>query len=131
MKRISVIIPVYNVISLHKPVSNIFDKYIESSILVLTSRCETFGLVLPEAMSCGLPVVSFSGYGPSEIITDGKDGFLIPNYDTDKFAEKLSLLMDDEDLRSEMGNAAIESSQKYDAEHIIPQWMKLFESLKK
>lgn len=66
--------------SVDKDTTNIFDKYRESSILVLTSLYELFGLVLPEAMSCGLPVVAFDcPYGPANIITDGEDGYIIKN----------------------------------------------------
>lgn len=106
--------------------------YQESAILVLTSVYEPFGLVMPEAMSCGIPVVAFNcPYGPSEIITDGVDGFLIPPFDVEFFAERLSDLMADEALRKQMGQKAGVSSQRYSCERIIPQWTTLFEQLKR
>ncbi len=118
-------------IFVHEPTKHIFKEYIKSSILVLTSLYEPFGLVLPEAMSCGLPVVSFDcPYGPADIITDSVDGFLIPNRNIDEFADKLCLLMSDEQLRKKMGNAGIKSSQRYRDSLIMPKWDNLFKMLK-
>lgn len=119
-------------ISIHEPTSQIFDKYLESSMLLLTSLYEPFGLVLPEAMSCGLPVVSFDcPYGPADIITNGVDGFLIRNRNIEEFAEKVCLLIENQELRVKMGKAGIVSSQKYATHHIMPQWKQLFEQYKK
>ena len=117
-------------ISIHEPTSQIFDKYMESSMLLLTSIYEPFGLVLPEAMSCGLPVVAFDcPYGPAEIIADGHDGFLIKNRDINKFAEKVCSLIESPELRKTMGQAGVQSVQRYDASRIMPMWKDLFEHL--
>jgi glycosyltransferase involved in cell wall biosynthesis len=117
-------------IQVQEPTSDIMNKYKDNSLLVMTSAYEPFGLVLPEAMSCGIPVVAFDcPYGPSDIITDGEDGFLIPNRDIQLFAEKVCLLMDSPDLRKKMGKAGIASSQRYEAKLIMPQWKELFEKL--
>ena len=117
-------------IQVQEPTSDIMNKYKDNSLLVMTSAYEPFGLVLPEAMSCGIPVVAFDcPYGPSDIITDGEDGFLIPNRDIQLFAEKVCLLMDNPDLRKKMGKAGIASSQRYEAKLIMPQWKELFEKL--
>ena len=117
-------------IRVFKPVVNIMEKYSDSSILLLTSLFEPFGLVLPEAMSCGLPVVSFDcPYGPADIITDGVDGFLINNRDVQAFADRVCQLIEDKELRVRMGQAAIKSSQRYRADVIMPKWKELFESL--
>ena len=87
-------------IHVYEPSADIMNKYKENSILLLTSLYEPFGLVLPEAMSCGLPVIAFDcPYGPSDIITDGVDGFLIKNRDIDEFANKVCLLIENEELR--------------------------------
>lgn len=117
-------------ISVHSPVSDIFSCYCASSILLLTSRWEPFGLVIPEAMSCGLPVVSFEGDGPNSIITDGEDGFLIKNHDIGDFAKHVCQLIENQELRRRMGQTAIQSAQRYSAEKIMPMWKDLFESLK-
>lgn len=114
----------------HAQTIDALDKYRESSILVLTSVYEPFGLVMPEAMSCGIPVVAFDcPYGPSEIITDGKDGFLVDCYDVEAFADKLCLLIENESLRKQMGQNAILSSQRFTKDKIIPQWINLFDGI--
>ena len=119
-------------ISIHEPTSQIFDKYLESSMLLLTSLYEPFGLVLPEAMSCGLPVVAFDcPYGPADIITDGQDGFLIKNRDVNAFADRVCMLIEDETLRKRMGQAGVLSAQRYDASIIMPKWKDFFEHLAK
>lgn len=118
-------------IEINKPVSNIFEKYCENSILIMTSIFEPFGLVLPEAMSCGLPVVAFDcPYGPCDIIQDGVDGFVIPNRDINAFAERVCLLMDDYSLRVKMGKEGIKSSSRYQDIKIMPKWIQLFQSLR-
>ena len=117
-------------IVMHETTSDIFNKYKENSMLLLTSRFEPFGLVMPEAMSCGLPVVSFDcPYGPAEIITDGVDGFLIKNRDIHTFADKVCQLIENPPLRKEMGKQAIISSQRFSPEKIMPMWKQLFEEL--
>ena len=117
-------------IHIHQSDHHIFDRYMESSIFVLTSLYEPFGLVMPEAMSCGLPVVSFDcPTGPADIITDGVDGYLIQKRDIQLFAEKLCLLIESPDLRKKMGAAAIVSSQRFSAEKIMSKWENLFEEL--
>ena len=96
----------------------------------MTSRYEPFGLVLPEAMSCGLPVIAFNcPYGPADIITDGQDGFLVKNRDINAFAEKVCLLIENPELRKTMGQAGIYSSKRYDVSSIMPMWKELFKQL--
>ena len=115
-------------IHVYPPNSDIMEKYFENSILLLTSLYEPFGLVLPEAMSCGLPVVAFDcPYGPAEIITDGVDGFLIKDRDIEAFADKVCQLIEDEALRKKMGKAGILSSKRFSADIIMPQWKAMLE----
>ena len=113
------------------PVADIFSKYRESSMLVLTSRWEPFGLVIPEAMSCGLPVVSFEGDGPNCIITDGVDGFIVKDRDIKIFADRVCQLIEHPELRQRMGRSAVQSVLRYTAERILPMWKELFESFRK
>ena len=115
-------------IVVHSPTSNIFTCYCESSILLLTSYWEPFGLVIPEAMSCGLPIVSFEGDGPCEIINNGVDGFIIKDRNIDEFAEKVCELIENVELRQKMGKNAIQKAQRYSADRIVPMWKKLFDS---
>jgi len=117
-------------IIIHPPTNRIFDCYRESDLLILTSEYEPFGLVIPEAMSCGLPVVSYrSPYGPETIITDEQDGYLVPLGNREAFIDRLSLLMGNVKMRQEMGHRAIISSQRFSADIIMPKWKNLIEEL--
>ena len=119
-------------IYIHEPTHDIFDKYLEHSMLLLTSCYEPFGLVLPEAMSCGLPVISFDcPYGPADIISDGVDGFLIKNRNINDYVEKICFLIENENIRIKMGQEGILSSQRFKASNIMPQWIQLFNQLSK
>ena len=116
----------------HKPTSHVFVCYSNSSILMSTSLFEPFGLVIAEAMSCGLPVVAFDcPYGPSALISEGVNGFLIPFDNMHFFAEKLSLLIEDTSLRKQMGQAALDSSDRFNADLVMSQWLALFDELSK
>lgn len=114
---------------LHPYESDISSIYQQSSIFAFSSRYEGFGLVLTEAMHCGLPCVSFDcPCGPKDIITDGEDGFLV--HTSEEFAQKLSCLMDDEDLRQRMGKQARKASFRYTTDQIMKKWEDLFNNSK-
>ena len=115
---------------LNSSVVDVEDEYMKSSILVQPSRTEGFGLVIVEAMSCGLPVVSFDcENGPRSVITNGEDGFLIPPFDVEMFANSLMRLMSDDDLRKSMGEKGKQNSQRYDIDIVGQQWKQLFDEL--
>lgn len=114
----------------HSPVKNIQEKYLASSIMVLPSRSEGFGMVLIEAMECGLPCVSFDcPSGPGDIIADGEDGFLVENGNINQLAEKLMVLIEDENLRKQMGTKAKQNVQRYSVQSVVKQWDELFKSI--
>ena len=98
-------------------------KLAEAALFVLSSRFEGFGMVIVEAMSKGLPVVSFDcPRGPSEIIDDGRDGVLVPDGDVDALAEALVGLTGDENRRRELGAAALQKAAAYDLPAIGARW---------
>lgn len=109
---------------------NIMQEYQHSSVFVLSSYTEGFGMVLVEAASVGVPVVSFDcPSGPRNIIHDGQTGFLVEDGNIKKFADKLLMLMDDVNLRREMGRRAYEDSRQYLPEVVMKQWTELFEEM--
>ncbi|MEC4050883.1 glycosyltransferase family 4 protein [Flavobacterium sp. SUN046] len=114
-----------------EPEKDIEKKYLESSIYVMSSRFEGFGMVLIEAMACGVPCVSYDcPCGPSDIIEDEIDGFLVTNGNIEEFAEKVSYLIENEECRKEFGNKAKENVKRYLPEHILQKWDLLFKTLK-
>lgn len=115
---------------IHPSTENIAEEYINSSIYVMSSISEGFGLVLAEAMSFGIPCISFNcPYGPAEVIKNGEDGFLVDNGDYEKLADKMCLLIEDEEQRKIMGCNARKNIQRYSPNIIMKKWEDLFESL--
>ena len=111
---------------------NIYEEYETSSIFVLSSRYEGFALVLIEAMSCGVPCISFDcPNGPAELITHGEDGLLVPLGDIEKLAESIEWMITHEEERLRMSNNARQKARQYTAEVIMPQWVELFEKVAK
>lgn len=120
----------YNSVELLPITSNIQKEMMDSSVYALTSRYEGLPLVLIEAMACGLPVIAFAcKCGPRDVIKDGEDGFLIGFKNKKTFAEKLSLLIENEELRIRMGKAARNNIQRFDSKIIMPKWESLFKRL--
>ncbi len=112
---------------LEHSVNNITDKYSESSIFVLSSRYEGFGMVIIEAMACGVPPVAFAcPCGPKDIIHDGVDGLLAENGNIRQLAEKINYLIEHEDERKRMGRIARQNVQQFKMENIGKQWETLF-----
>lgn len=115
---------------MHEPTIHIMEKYTESSICVLSSRYEGFTLVIMEAMSCGVPCVSFdTPFGPRNIITDGEDGILVDYLNTKALADSICKVIEDENLRKRLGMNAKRNIQRFSQETIMQQWQNLFHSL--
>ena len=111
--------------------NNIQEHYLSASIFAMPSTYEGFGLVLVEAETCGLPVVSYAcPCGPKDIIRHGEDGFLVNPGDKKAFAQHLRQLIESEELRQAMGRAARANSERFALDVIMKQWEQLFEELR-
>ena len=102
----------------------------EGSLFVLSSRNEGFPMVLLEAMSVGLPVVSFDcRNGPADLITHGVDGLLVPQGDVPGLAMAMCSLIEDPSWRRTMGSAALATAATFDLAHLSHRWDRLFTEL--
>lgn len=119
-----------DVVIMNNPIDHIMEEYLKSSIYVMSSVFEGFAMVLLEAMSCGLPCVSFDcPYGPRNVITDGEDGFLVEYLNSHALADNICKLIENEELRKRMGRQGRHNVLRFSRETIMPQWEKLFKSL--
>ena len=117
-------------ISLLSSTELIAEEYLNSSIYLMTSRTEGLPMVLLEAQACGLPIVSFDcETGPSDIVIDNENGYLIDCFDIDKMVQKISKLCSDADLRVKFGKNALENVKKFRPELVNPAWDVLFEQM--
>lgn len=117
-------------IHLKFPTAHIEEEYRQASLLVMTSRYEGLPMVLLEAQSWGLPVVSFAcKCGPGDIIADGRNGFLVAEGNLPMLADRVLRLMEDEKLRRWMGMNAYVRSEFYSEERVMKCWTDLFEEL--
>jgi len=94
--------------------NNVYKYYEKADLLLQTSKYEGFGMTIIEAMSCGVPVVSFHNYGPDEIIRNGTDGFLINKYDIDEFSKKIINILNNKKLWKRMSYAAKKRSKDFE-----------------
>jgi glycosyltransferase involved in cell wall biosynthesis len=118
-------------VSFYGNFDEIIDKYVEGSIYIMTSHYEGFGMVLIEAMAFGLPVIAYDcPVGPGDVISNNVDGYLIENGNKKHFVEKLTALIENQDLRKQLGKNGQKSVLRFDLEIIMNQWNELFISLK-
>ena len=114
----------------HEPTVAIEEAYAKASIYLMTSRHEGFGMVLLEAMACGLPCVAFDcPTGPAELIQNDCNGYLIQPFDLDAYAEKVISLIKDSELRRKFGENGQKNVQKYQLSVIMEKWHQLFSNL--
>jgi len=119
-------------IIMNPPTDNIMEEYLKSSICVVSSVFEGFSMVLIEAMACGLPCVSFDcPHGPRAIIKDGEDGYLIEYLNVQALADGICKLIEDKELRKEMGRKGRLNVLRFSRDTVMQQWVNLFESLTK
>lgn len=115
---------------INKPTNAIGKEYANSSLIVMTSNYEGFGMVLVEAMACGVPAIAFDcKCGPSDIIDNGKNGLLVKEGDIAGLAEAIMKLMGDEQLRKRMSVNARSVVETYSEETVMNKWISLFTSL--
>lgn len=120
-----------NFVFIKSAVENFQKTLLDYSLYIMTSHTECFPMVLLEALSIGLPIVSFDcPTGPRNIITNNNDGFLVENQNCDALAEKILLLANDENLRNAFGLQAKPNSTRFSLNSIMPLWQELFEKLK-
>jgi len=111
-------------------ISNVGEALSQASIFAMSSRFEGFPMVLIEAMSKGLPIVSTDcETGPREVVDPGRTGLLVPTGDATALAAGLRTLMDDEALRRRMGAQAGADAEAYSLTAIGPRWDELLGDL--
>ena len=117
-------------VTIEGPAEDIGADMADSAVFVLSSRFEGFPLILLEAMSKGMGVVSFDcPTGPADIVDDHRNGLLVPAEDVEGLARAIREIVEDEELRRRMAGAAVETAQEYTIEAIGPRWEALFAEL--
>lgn len=115
---------------LNRPTNAIWDEYSRSSLLVMSSNYEGFGMVLVEAMACSVPVVAFACQcGPKDIIQDGVNGLLVKDGDIEGLANAMMRLMENEEERKAMGRNARRVTETYSEASVMKRWMELFSNV--
>lgn len=117
-------------IIIHPPTNQIIDRYLSSSIFIMTSRYEGLPMTLLEAISVGLPPICYTFQcGPKDVIKDGVNGYLINENDEKTIILRIKNMIENEKLRKEMGNEAKLSSTRFSERTIMDKWINLFNSL--
>ena len=117
-------------VRIYPPTTEIAQAYASSAFLAMSSHYEGFPMVMIEAMSCGLPVVTFDyPCGPKDIIRDGENGLLVKEGDIEGLSQALGRMMTDEDLRISLGKAARLVLDTYRENTIMKQWTQCFQKL--
>jgi len=96
--------------------------YLESSIYLMTSRYEGWGLVVTEAMQLGLPVISYDITPMEYIIDHAENGLIVGQFNTTRFAAAMLKLANDNDMRHRMASSAVKKSEQFSLEVIIEKW---------
>lgn len=130
LTRLSRELAIEHRVELMQPTKDILTEWSRASIGALASRSEGLPLVIMEARAAGLPVVAYDcNTGPSELLVNGHDGFVVDLYDVAALGQALTMLIEDEELRSRMGQRGPESMAPYAPDPIADRWESLFASL--
>jgi len=128
-KKLASKIGVLNKIVFLGMVRDIKEYYAASDIFVFPSLHEGFGLVITEAMSSGLPVITTKLTGASELITEGYNGILLNEVDPEELARKINLLIEDEKLRKQIGKNARKTAEKYTWDETAKKTLEVYEEV--
>lgn len=115
---------------IHAPTLDIQEEYLKNSIFVMSSRFEGMPMAMLEALSFGLPIVSFACQcGPSDIVTNGLEGYLVKEGNIDDLADKLVDVIQNESKRKYFAENAFSRSKDFQPAIIMDKWNVLFKSL--
>lgn len=110
-----------------KDINKVYEK---SQVMVMTSRYEGFPMVLLEGQSQGLPLIAYDCFtGPSEIIYNERNGYLIEYGNRNEFIKKFISILENKELRNMMSENALNDSQRFNIDLIVESWIKLFSDL--
>jgi glycosyltransferase involved in cell wall biosynthesis len=119
-----------NIIKIYHPTTELEKEYLNASIFVMSSRFEGLPMVLIEAKSFGIPIVSFDcPEGPRAIIENNHDGLLVEKNDVKKLALSIKKLVNNQEERIVFGNNAVKNIEKFKPENVYKLWNNLFNSL--
>ncbi|MDE6268447.1 MAG: glycosyltransferase family 4 protein [Muribaculaceae bacterium] len=117
-------------IQIHNPTNEIIKEYYRNSGLILSSRYEGLPMVILEGMSVGLPIISFDCQcGPKDLIKDGVNGLLVEEGNITDMANAIKSIINNADLRENMGANAFEDAKNFDMDSVMEKWTALFNSL--
>lgn len=102
--------------------NDVYQYYATAKVLLQTSRWEGFGMTIVEAMSCGVPIVSFHNYGPDEIIREGIDGYLIDKFDIDTFSSYVVEILNNDELHKRLSINCLERAKDFDVKTLSKQF---------
>lgn len=110
--------------------NELLEEYYNSSVYLMTSHSESFGLVLVEAASFGLPLIVFdSAKGAAQIVKNNKNGFLIKNRDKKVFLDKLNDLLENPQKMKLFSNEALITAKQYSKDNISKMWVDFLEKI--
>ncbi len=116
-------------IFIHEAVSDLQERMLEYSFYLMTSVTECFPMILLESLMVGLPIVSFDcPFGPRNIITNQEDGILVENQNTIELAKTINHLIENPNLRTEMGKNGKTNIERFSTENSIKKWVEVFEN---
>lgn len=110
-------------LTLRGRVTDLYERYDQYSMIVMTSRFEGFPMTLLESTARGIPAVAYDVLtGPNEVIEEGKTGYLIQEGNIESMAEKMQRLVDDAALRAKMSQCCVEKRNSFSCKNIIDEW---------